>query len=83
MFYSSLGQKNAHSKYENSMNDVPEDGNSSPVGRYLGLAAGVPVGLILVAVVSVVGVLMYKKRKDKRSGPPANDDHKASAVQFI
>ncbi|XP_039677859.1 matrix remodeling-associated protein 8-like [Perca fluviatilis] len=37
-----------------SMNDVPGDGNSSPVGLYVGLAAG---GLLLVAVVAVVGVL--------------------------
>ncbi|XP_039678369.1 nectin-4-like [Perca fluviatilis] len=45
-----------------------EDGNSSPVGRYGGLAAG---GLFLVAV---VGVLIYKRRKDKRSEPPAAAD---------
>ena len=48
--------------------------NSSPVGRYHGLAAGVPVVLILVAVVAVVGVLMYKRHKNKRSGQPAADD---------
>ncbi|XP_039678368.1 coxsackievirus and adenovirus receptor-like [Perca fluviatilis] len=46
-----------------------EDGNSSPVGRYVGLAAGV---LLLVAA-AVVGVLKYKRHKDKRSGPPAVD----------
>ena len=49
--FSTLG-----SNSENKMNDVPEDGNSSPVGR--GLVAGVPVGLILVAVVAVVGFLI-------------------------
>uniref|UniRef100_A0A8D0A7Y2 Ig-like domain-containing protein n=1 Tax=Sander lucioperca TaxID=283035 RepID=A0A8D0A7Y2_SANLU len=58
-----------NSMNENSMNDVPEDGNSSPGGRYLGLAAGVLVGLLLVAA-AVVGVLMYKRHKDKRSGQP-------------
>ncbi|XP_028420617.1 coxsackievirus and adenovirus receptor-like [Perca flavescens] len=41
-----------------SMNAVPEGRNSSPVGRYRGLAAGVPVGLILVAA-AVVGVLIF------------------------
>ncbi|XP_028462216.1 uncharacterized protein LOC114574096 isoform X2 [Perca flavescens] len=59
------GQKSA-------MIDVPEDGNSSPGGRYHGLAAGVPVGLLLV-VVAVVCVLMYKRHKDMRPGPPADD----------
>ncbi|XP_031170514.1 CD276 antigen homolog [Sander lucioperca] len=54
---------------ENSMNDVPEDGNSSPVDLYVGLAAGV---LILV-VVAVVGVLIYKRHKKKRSGVSADD----------
>ncbi|XP_028419349.1 butyrophilin-like protein 2 [Perca flavescens] len=54
-------------------------GNSSPVGRYVGLAAGV---LLLVAVVAVVGVLMYKRHKDKRPGPPAAADE-ASTIQFI
>ncbi|XP_028462233.1 uncharacterized protein LOC114574107 isoform X2 [Perca flavescens] len=53
----------------NSMNDVPEDGNSSPVGRYGGLAAGV----LLPVVVAVVGVLMYKRNKNKRPGQPAAD----------
>ncbi|XP_039678152.1 coxsackievirus and adenovirus receptor-like isoform X1 [Perca fluviatilis] len=55
----------------------PEDRNSSPVGRYRGLAAGV---LVLVAVVAVVGVLMYKRHKNKRSGQPADE---ASADKFI
>ncbi|XP_039677870.1 polymeric immunoglobulin receptor-like, partial [Perca fluviatilis] len=62
------GSNSGHSKDGQSMNDVPGDGNSSPVGRNLGLAAG---GLVLVAV---VGVLIYKRREDKRSGPPAHDD---------
>ncbi|XP_039678349.1 coxsackievirus and adenovirus receptor homolog [Perca fluviatilis] len=53
--------------------------NSSPVGRYHGLAAGVPVGLILVAV-AVVGVLMYKRHKNKRSGQPAADDDDDEAL---
>ncbi|XP_039678304.1 uncharacterized protein LOC120572862 [Perca fluviatilis] len=59
------GQKSA-------MIDVPEDGNSSPVGRYHGLAAGVPVGLVLVAA-AVVVVLIYRRHKDIRPGPPADD----------
>ena len=61
MFYSSSGS---------------EDGNSSPVGRYLGLAAGV---LVLVAA-AVVGVLIYKRHKDKRSGQSADDNFKASPL---
>ncbi|XP_039678325.1 nectin-4-like [Perca fluviatilis] len=60
------------SNSENKMNDVPEDGNSSPVGR--GLAAGVTVVMLLVAVFAVVGFLMYKRHKNKRSGPPAAAD---------
>ncbi|XP_035850191.1 coxsackievirus and adenovirus receptor-like [Sander lucioperca] len=52
-----------------------EDGNSSPGGRYLGLAAA-------VVTVAVAGVLTYKRLKDKRSGPSADDDYKASAAQF-
>ncbi|XP_028419350.1 butyrophilin subfamily 2 member A2-like [Perca flavescens] len=56
-----------------------EDGISSPVGLIVGLVAGV---LILV-VVAVGGVLMYKRRKNKRSGQPADDADEASAVQFI
>ncbi|XP_028419344.1 coxsackievirus and adenovirus receptor-like isoform X2 [Perca flavescens] len=55
------------SKDENSMNDVPEDRNSSPGGRYHGLAAGVAGGLLLV-VAAVVGVLKYKRHKDEKSG---------------
>ncbi|XP_039678371.1 coxsackievirus and adenovirus receptor homolog [Perca fluviatilis] len=38
-----------------------DDRNSSPVGRYRGLAAG---ALLLVAA-AVVGVLIYKRHKDK------------------
>ncbi|XP_035849875.1 programmed cell death 1 ligand 1-like [Sander lucioperca] len=56
-----------------------EDGNSSPVGLLVGLAA---VGLVLGAV-AVAGFLKYKRCKNKRSGPSAADDDKASAVQFI
>ncbi|XP_028419346.1 coxsackievirus and adenovirus receptor homolog isoform X2 [Perca flavescens] len=47
-----------------------DDRNSSPGGRDLGLAAGV---LLLVAA-AVVGVLMFKRCKDKRSGQPADDE---------
>ncbi|XP_028462207.1 CD276 antigen homolog isoform X3 [Perca flavescens] len=47
------GPNSGNSKDENSMNVVPEDRNSAPVG----LTAGVPVGLFLVAV-AVVGVLI-------------------------
>ncbi|XP_039678320.1 nectin-4-like [Perca fluviatilis] len=50
-----------------------EDGNFSPVGQYVGWAAGVADGLFLVAA-AVVGVLIYKRCKEKRSGPPAADD---------
>ncbi|XP_035849868.1 hepatitis A virus cellular receptor 2-like isoform X1 [Sander lucioperca] len=73
-----------NSMNENSMNDVPEDGNSSPGGRYLGLAAGVLVGLLLVAA-AVVGVLMYKRHKDKRSGQPAAaaDDDEALGDKLV
>ncbi|XP_035849869.1 uncharacterized protein LOC116041340 isoform X2 [Sander lucioperca] len=61
-----------------------EDGNSSPGGRYLGLAAGVLVGLLLVAA-AVVGVLMYKRHKDKRSGQPAAaaDDDEALGDKLV
>ncbi|XP_028462162.1 junctional adhesion molecule-like [Perca flavescens] len=51
-------------------------GNSPPVGRYVGLAAGV---LVLVAV-AVVGVLMFRRRENMRSGQPAAE---ASADNFI
>ncbi|XP_078101169.1 butyrophilin subfamily 1 member A1-like [Sander vitreus] len=71
------GSKRGHSMDRHSMNDVPEDGNSSPGGRYFGLAAAVAGGLVLVAA-AVVGVLMYKRRQDKRSGQPAADDDEAS-----
>ncbi|XP_035850123.1 coxsackievirus and adenovirus receptor-like [Sander lucioperca] len=54
-----------------------EDRNSSPGGRYLGLAAGV----LVVVAAAVVGVLMYKRRKNKRSGQPADDEE--SADKFI
>ncbi|XP_028419347.1 CD276 antigen homolog [Perca flavescens] len=57
------GPNRGHSEDGNSTNDVPGDGPSSPVGRYVGLAAGV---LVLVAAV-VVGVLMYKRRQNKAS----------------
>ncbi|XP_035849842.1 coxsackievirus and adenovirus receptor homolog isoform X2 [Sander lucioperca] len=40
-----------------------EDGNSSPGGRYHGLAAGVAGGLLLLTV----AVLIYKRHKDMRS----------------
>ncbi|XP_035849737.1 muscle M-line assembly protein unc-89-like [Sander lucioperca] len=54
-----------------------EDRNSSPVGRYIGLAAG---GLVVVAA-ALVGVLMYKRHKDRRSGQPAADaDDKVGGV---
>ncbi|XP_039678336.1 hepatitis A virus cellular receptor 2 homolog [Perca fluviatilis] len=74
------GSNSKNSKDDNSTNDVPEDENSSPVGRHHGLAAGV---LLLVAVVAVGGVLIYKRHKDKRSGLTAADADKASAVHFI
>ncbi|XP_039678157.1 coxsackievirus and adenovirus receptor-like [Perca fluviatilis] len=56
--------------------DLQVPGNSSPVGRYVGLAAG---GLLLVAA-AVVGVLIYRRRENKRSGQPADE---ASADNFI
>ncbi|XP_028420580.1 coxsackievirus and adenovirus receptor-like [Perca flavescens] len=56
------GSNRGHSEDGNSTNDVPEDRNSSPVGLIVGLAAGV---LVLVAA-AVVGVLMYRRRKNKR-----------------
>ncbi|XP_028420591.1 hemicentin-2-like [Perca flavescens] len=54
----------------------PEDRNSSPGGLIVGLA----VVLVLVAA-AVVGVLMYRRRKNKRSGQPAADE--ASADNFL
>ncbi|XP_078133406.1 myelin-oligodendrocyte glycoprotein-like [Sander vitreus] len=47
-----------------------ENGNSSPGGRYRGLAAAVAGGLVLVAA-AVVDVLIYKRHKNKRSRQPA------------
>ncbi|XP_078101705.1 coxsackievirus and adenovirus receptor-like [Sander vitreus] len=58
-----------------------EDGNSSPGGRYRGLAAAVAGGLV-VAAAAVVGVLIYKRRKNKRSGQPAAADE-AGDVQLL
>ncbi|XP_035849739.1 hemicentin-1-like isoform X2 [Sander lucioperca] len=60
---------------------VTEDGNSSPVGRCNGLAAGVAGVLFLVTI--VVGVLKYKRHKNKRSGPPADDDDEASGDKLV
>ncbi|XP_028462197.1 coxsackievirus and adenovirus receptor-like [Perca flavescens] len=56
----------------------PEDRNSSPVVLIVGLVAGV---LVLVAA-AVVGVLMYRRHKDKRSGQPAAADE-ASADTLV
>ncbi|XP_032364592.1 coxsackievirus and adenovirus receptor homolog isoform X2 [Etheostoma spectabile] len=57
----------------------------SPGDRDLGLAVGVPVGLLLLVAAAVVGVLMYKRHKDKRSGPPADDadDDEAAGETLI
>ncbi|XP_039678323.1 protein turtle-like isoform X2 [Perca fluviatilis] len=57
-----------------------ENRNSSTVGRYRGLAAGVAGVLLLVTV----AVLKYKRHKNKTSGPPAaDDDDEASGDKFI
>ncbi|XP_035849559.1 hepatitis A virus cellular receptor 2 homolog [Sander lucioperca] len=69
------GSNGGHPKDENSINDVPEDGNSSPVGLYLGLAAGVPVGLILVAV-----AVLTCRRRNTPSVPPAATDEAPAAT---
>ncbi|XP_028462191.1 coxsackievirus and adenovirus receptor-like [Perca flavescens] len=66
------GSNSGSSMDENSMNAVPEDRNSSPVGRYRGLAAGVAGGLFLLAV-AVVGVLIYR-RPNTPSVPPTTTD---------
>ncbi|XP_028462196.1 tyrosine-protein kinase-like otk [Perca flavescens] len=59
-----------------------KDGNSSPVGQYFGLAAvSVAAGVVLLA--AVVGVLIYRRHKNKRSGQPAAADNEASADKFI
>ncbi|XP_039678201.1 coxsackievirus and adenovirus receptor-like [Perca fluviatilis] len=47
-----------------------DDRNLSPLGLYIGLAAGV---LVLVAA-AVGGVLMFKRCNNKRSGEPAADE---------
>ena len=59
-------QNSGHPKDENSMND--------------GLAAGVPVGLIIVAA-AVVGVLTCR-RPNTPSVPPATTDEE-SATTFV
>ncbi|XP_078101346.1 putative butyrophilin subfamily 2 member A3 [Sander vitreus] len=56
----------------------PKDGNSSPGGRYHGLAAAVAGGLVLVAA-AVVGVLIYRRRNPP-SVPPATTDEAAAAT---
>ncbi|XP_039678319.1 hepatitis A virus cellular receptor 2 homolog [Perca fluviatilis] len=68
------GQKSARPKDGHSMNDVPEDGNSSPVGLLVGLAACV-AGAMLLIVVGVAFVLIYERHKHRRSGWPADDDY--------
>ncbi|XP_028419319.1 hepatitis A virus cellular receptor 1-like [Perca flavescens] len=66
----------------NIREDEDRDGNSSPVCQYRGLAAvSVAAGVVLLA--AVVGVLIYRGHKNKRSGQPAAAADEALAVQFI
>ncbi|XP_039678364.1 butyrophilin subfamily 2 member A1-like [Perca fluviatilis] len=57
-----------------------KDKNSTPAGRYVGLAAGV-AGVMFAFVVAVVSVRKYKRLRDNRPGTPADD--KAGDVQLL